>query len=1094
MIDAFDECVAAEKRSFDNFFTMLAKIEHSIPIKIFISSRLSVDLVRLFSTLPFVRIQISTEYSTQDIRMYVKTYAGDLPAEDDESRANLTETIVRKSAGCFLWTVLVMRQLQEIYTAEEIDKILLEVPEEMEALYTRNLQIMEGQTRTKKLAQAVLVWSLCATRALTVEELKCAIRLDLKITIARDLERSISTLCGQFVFIDKQNRVCIVHETARTFLQNSDLKSDFRVSLPLGNVQLALACFEYLISEEMASVPKTRSSGISIRAADKNALANYACSSFSEHLVRSTSPSDRLFLALTKFLKTNVLAWIERMAENNDLDCLMRTGKHLKAYQAKRVKLMAPLQDDIAAWVTDMPRIATEFGLNLLKYPAAIHEFIPPLCPRGSGIYRSFAALGYGLQLRGLSNNDWNDRISSWHYGKTTAECIASQNQWFAIGLSDGTVDVRWASTCQEAVRLNHGEPVRLIRFGNMAKLLVSTGLTTVKMWDLSTGLGLWVYRLDSNPLGINFDDDDKRLVVATRSKKLFIWSTADGAVLLNDIWYHNLPYDYRHVLSRAPVAVEISASHKMMAIVYRSLPPCLWDLETQQPLGFCTKILKDDREGANNITSVCFNPIQILNLIAVAYMDGDVVLFDTISRTMRCQAKLDTQVLSVSPDGRTLAGGESIGTVKLFDFESLQLLYHVTLSDYGIAALAFTGDSLRFIDLRGVQANVWEPPALVRNWNYSDEETSGFSREATGSIIQGARTAPVDEVGQITTLKAIYTGSIAICGKDNGAVDIYDLNSIESAFEVLYKHKGSYISILALDWNEAQQMVASADSSSCFMVVRLLKNKQNNIVIQEVVLEAQLPYAHSVNQLLINHDGTKILVSCSTADFLWSLQTGKLVASQETDPRANWRWFTNPQDVTEVLLLQSSILQYFSWEASKTFMSISESSVDIGSGQFVDMENIIIDSTNNAVILKLSPLLLDSQQNNNLARNGKNVSVYAMNLSTSSDNLPLVLKPILGLSDAENPTSVSTLLGTVQSIHDGSLLALIVEGGWICTVDLGAANLHPSFQRHFFIPSTWLNANEKIISVVTERKDILFVRGQEIAVIKYALDIARRP
>ena len=197
---------------------MLAKIDSSVPLKVFISSRASADLERLFSTLPVLNVHISPDDSTEDIRMFVETYAEDLPAEDGQARQTLVETIVRKSAGCFLWTVLVMRQLQDIYTSQEIEEVLSEVPEEMEELYRRNLQIMATRARTKKLAQTVLTWTLCATRPLTVEELKDAIRLDLKTVVARDLERSISSLCGQFVFVDKYNRVQIVHETARTFL------------------------------------------------------------------------------------------------------------------------------------------------------------------------------------------------------------------------------------------------------------------------------------------------------------------------------------------------------------------------------------------------------------------------------------------------------------------------------------------------------------------------------------------------------------------------------------------------------------------------------------------------------------------------------------------------------------------------------------------------------------------------------------------------------------------------------------------------------------------------------------------------------------
>ncbi|KAK0101598.1 hypothetical protein ONS95_006761 [Cadophora gregata] len=275
VLDALDECSAADKRIFDNFFAFLANIDSTIPLKVFISSRSSVDLERLFSGLAYTQTRISVEDSQHDIRMFMEAHADDLPVDDDRMKISLIETMVRKSAGCFLWTVLVMRQLQDIFTADEVEEILDEVPQEMDALYTRNLNIMASRPRSKRLAQTVLTWTVCATRALTLHELKAAILLDIGTAVTRNLETSISTLCGQFVFVDRQNRVQIVHETARTFLLALNEHSGFQLQLPLGNVQLGLACFRYLNSDEMMSPKNRRGSGTTI-----NSMADYACEYF----------------------------------------------------------------------------------------------------------------------------------------------------------------------------------------------------------------------------------------------------------------------------------------------------------------------------------------------------------------------------------------------------------------------------------------------------------------------------------------------------------------------------------------------------------------------------------------------------------------------------------------------------------------------------------------------------------------------------------------------------------------------------------------------------------------------------------------------
>ena len=1092
VIDALDECVIAEKRSFESFFSMLAKIDSSIPLKVFISSRASADLERLFSTLPFLNVHISPDDSTEDIRMFAETYAEDLPAEDEQARQTLVETIIRKSAGCFLWTVLVMRQLQDIYTSQEIEEVLSEVPEEMEALYTRNLQMMATRTRTKKLAQTVLTWTLCATRSLTVEELKDAIRLDLKTVVTRDLERSISSLCGQFVFVDKNNRVQIVHETARTFLLDANLDSEFRVHISTGNLQLGLTCLAYLASDEMAYSRKRRGSASVPREPPKNesALGNYACLSFSDHLVRSSSSSDPLFLALTKFLRTNILVWIERMAYEDNLGCLIRTAKHFKAYQARRAKHVAPLQDEISAWAADLPRLVTEFGRNLSKYPVAIHELVPPLCPRSSSIYRQFGTAKTGLQLRGLSNPDWDDRISSYYYCDRTARCITCQDQWYAVGLSDGVIHVYWTSTCQEAVLLHHGEPVRILRFGNLAKVLVSAGLRSIKIWDVSTGSQLLELKMKSDPLAVDFDDDDKRLVAATRSKEMFEWSTNDGSIVSHCSWHHSLPSDFRHIISRAPSIVAISTGHKLMAIVYRSMPLCLWDLEAHQPLGFCTKESDDGRDTSNNITSAVFNPVQVLNLLAVAYWHGDVAIFDTLSRTVKCHARIDTQTLAVSPDGKTLAGGDSTGRIKLFDFETLQPLYHVTLSSDGIAALAFTSDSLRLMDLRGAQANVWEPSALVRKWDYADDDRSEFSSDATAPISEGPGMSPVDQLGDITAMTTACTDTLAICGRNSGSIGTYDLGSTEPAFQELYKHKGGFMEILTLNWNEAQQIIASVDVSSRFRVMRLSKGTSNLLTVLDELLDAQLGFGHLVSQILISPDGSSLLVSSATADFMWSLQTKALVASRETETRRSWRWFTHPQNPTEVLLLEGSTLQSFSWGASATFSKVAEVRIVLGDHEILELDNMIVNTNGNNLVLKL--LREGGPRGSFPVSSMKESSLYTVDLSGlgagQQSILPLPLFPTQGI---KNNPNVEILLGMVPGAFGGRRLIFISEMGWICSVDFDKAAPYESFQRHFFLPFAWLSTRATIISMVTARKDILFVRGHEVAIVKKGLETA---
>ena len=65
------------------------------------------------------------------------------------------------------------------------------------------------------------------------------------------LDRSIAALCGQLVYIDKYDKVQLVHETARQYLFRDELPSDFAVNRSDTHHRLAETCLRYLLSNEM---------------------------------------------------------------------------------------------------------------------------------------------------------------------------------------------------------------------------------------------------------------------------------------------------------------------------------------------------------------------------------------------------------------------------------------------------------------------------------------------------------------------------------------------------------------------------------------------------------------------------------------------------------------------------------------------------------------------------------------------------------------------------------------------------------------------------------------------------------------------------
>ena len=330
---------------------------------------------------------VKTEDTADDIRRYVTAYSESLPAEDDEQKGKKFETIIAKSSGCFLWAVLVIRQLRDIISVEETDEVLEELPTEMEELYLRNPKILSGKTRYKCLAISIPNWTVYTMRPLTANELKDALRLDINQTMARDLEKLIPSLSGQLAFVDGHSRVQTIHQTATALLTKDNLVpgfednkvQDFHVPKPEGNIRLAIACLKYLYSDEV-QMQKKRRKGPAVFRNRSNAICDYACSYFSQHLLRASSANDELFKPLTTFLLTNVLKWIELAAKRKRLDFVTRVAKHLKAYLDRRAERVAPPGGSIQP-ITGWRLISRALSANLASIFSAILQLSISLFP-----------------------------------------------------------------------------------------------------------------------------------------------------------------------------------------------------------------------------------------------------------------------------------------------------------------------------------------------------------------------------------------------------------------------------------------------------------------------------------------------------------------------------------------------------------------------------------------------------------------------------------------------------------------------------------------------------------------------------------------
>ncbi|KAL9043840.1 MAG: hypothetical protein Q9214_002985, partial [Letrouitia sp. 1 TL-2023] len=235
IIDGLDE----SNRS-SSFFPLLAKIDAQFPLLVFVTSRplLAIERALAHERIPLYHEVISRDRSLGDIALYIKSRAQFLSCESDCARERLVERVLEKSNGNFLWTTLVVRELEEAMSEQRIEDILNSVPEEINELYARIFKQLMASSKEAKLVAPILRWIVCASRPLTVEELKEALRLEIEEVLPQ-LDKTVSTICGNLVYVDLQMRVCLAHQTVAEYLYREDIPSNVIIHRNEAHSQIA---------------------------------------------------------------------------------------------------------------------------------------------------------------------------------------------------------------------------------------------------------------------------------------------------------------------------------------------------------------------------------------------------------------------------------------------------------------------------------------------------------------------------------------------------------------------------------------------------------------------------------------------------------------------------------------------------------------------------------------------------------------------------------------------------------------------------------------------------------------------------------------
>lgn len=1077
IVDGLDEC---PKKSLSSLIQRFSRIDPRIPLRILLTSRPDspdAPVEQLLNAEKVGRFELRTgqEASVQDIAAFIRGRPRLSRLLDADSTGSLMADILERSQGIFLWASLIISRLDELYSIEDIKLALREVPSEMNGFYAKILESITNSSNADK-AKAILSWVACAPGPLTVEELKEAVRLDINQTLLSSVSGDVfSEICGSLVTVNQDSCVHFMHQTVKEFLISA--ASNFYVNYREVHERMATICLELMDGRDGLKRTSKRTKP-TVGRPTTSSLMDYACSNFSYHLLHSHSVSDITFTRVVDFFESKTLIWIEHVAKRGRLSLFMRTIKNIKPYLARQLETSPPFSQnyqDLLAWVDDLTHIVSIFGQTLIDSPEAIYALIPPLCPSSSFIHRKFAS-SCPQKVITSSNRDWDERLSCINF-QSSAKCIASSDHHFAAGLTNGTIKIFNNTTFEEVAVLKHGAPVRHLAFGNVTNTLVSCSPKAISVWSPQQEL-LWRKAISGIASSVCFNVDDTRLFVTLKNdvkRAMLTFATADGA----ELEPLTIPEDSsssssgsdseadgnnRNVSRFCPEIVCVSPVLGLAAVTWRSSHLTIFSMDENGSLEKFCKVEKEGSEEAARapqILAVVFNPAAEADLMAVAYQDGDIVTvqIDEWNPEQTNVYSLHARTLASSPDGRTLAAGDTEGGISLLTFDTLRLLQRLDPLDEIVTGMIFSSNSLRALDVRGKSCNAWEPTVLVRKSSMDDNSSDPEEYLVATPESPSQAVRPFDDSRVVTVITQTHDEKFFFCGREDGSVTIHHLKTGQVVLEL----KLHAAEIRHLDFDHKKARLLSVDTSRRCVFTQLIPtpSKSAPLAQGENILDHRAQAA--ITQALVSPNGTAILISTLAGQEIWDESRGQFCNHSVVDGR----WMIHPADDSRILLARGQQIELNQWtglqeKAEPHYISLSLSS-DI---RKTTIPNEWFSQTGIDYLFQALPL-----------HNGQ-VTAFLMLQA-------LRLQPSVG--EASVSASVRNMVAGVKSVIAISRSSVIFldRGGWVCSLSIKNISEAKSYTRHFFIPPFWRVRGEFMVKVVAKntlaiahKDDVVVVHG----------------
>ena len=1101
VLDAIDEMDPQSQ-----LINSLMKIQPATSVRIFLTSR---PIKILTSPIAIGSSMITHFLSENDTGHDIRTYVNNavckaLPASK-EIQEDVISQVLAKASGSFLWVKLAMETLeQNWHTQDDIRKVFTEVPRGMESLYDQMLNRVASQSsRLQLLAKKVLTWAACCWRPLSIAELQTVLEPEFSGFV--NLESTVIQVCGHFLTVDN-SKVLLIHATARDFLLNSRDGLPPFIDYRNGHNHMAASCLRHLSSDNWSRVFKVvqKSSFVIDKRPKINRLLiaekdhpflGYATCYWAYHFSKSSLDSQHLQEILGTFLTKYSLSWIEGIALSGNLRYLTRSAQYLKVYTKRRSRnlhldaleslnapagLKIPAKEDaenVLLWATDFVRIVGKFGPNLVQCPSSIHRLVPPFCPHDSVVGRVYGSAretglisNNKLSVRGLPSAQWDDCLATVIVGEAAiaSKVLATDAYLLTLISSIGNIIIWYVDTFDRARELHHREYVPHMVLNRSSTLVATSGTKTYRVWDIASGKEM--YRLpkttEALSMAISFGNAESELVIGLDDCSITCYNLETSQVK-----WQFLAKSPAHGFHGCPRIMTFSPDVSKVAMAWRGKPPYIFDIALAQ----CQNIQK---HRVSSVADAICAPEKIQwqvdgNSILILCQNTQLVEWHLHEETQILFDHVKPREMAISQDGNFLLTSDNMGTISIWTFPRLSLVYQLLNDNEFIRDLVFSPDSRRFYDVRGSMCKAWEPDALIRadEQDLEDHSSIGESCAMTEPIISR------DESSQchVTALATDTADEYFCCGKEDGSVNIYEAFGGKRVRKV-YSH-ASTSSVLALAWSNSGRYVVSSDDSGRIIAKRLEPKESGKWAVFPVF---DFRIAESVEQFLFSDSEKLVLLSTASQDCVWDLKSKRELASKQWISRQSRRWTSHPLNTNLLIWIAPGEVHTYDW----TTLQHSET-------EHVLHKNLMLASSPTKCLYgsHVSWVALTSS------------AQYIVYLTRSSASFPsLSSRPHLEFLSTSSlrhqhphnltPDCASDLAGKMKCLvgtYKDHIVFLDYDY-WLCTWRIDTSMM--DVKRHFFLPRDWLNTGTLEMATVNAEGTFLCPKMGNVAIVRGGIQL----